>query len=432
MLIEFTVGNFCSFKEPATLSMVAANVHARDRQIDENNTFKATKSLTLLKSASIYGANASGKSNLVDAFSFMCSFVERSSQESQSDEPIRVTPFLFSTATETEPALFQVKMLINGIQYRYGFEVDRSKVIAEWLFSVPSTKEAKLFIRNRQDIVVTRKFKEGQGLETKTRPNALFLSVVAQFNGEVASKVIQWFRRLGIITGLNDRGYRTFTIKKFADGQLRDQIIQLVKDLDLGIQDVISQEGPMSVEQVPSGIPDDLRKIIEKYTDKNNVAIQAVHKKWDSEGNPSSIQALDLEKESEGTQKIFYLAGPIVDTLSNGRVLIIDEMEARLHPLMTQAIVGLFNSNQTNPNNAQIIFTTHDTNLLTNKKFRRDQIWFIEKDRQGASHLYSLAELKVRNDASFEDDYIEGRYGSIPFLGNIRQIFIENGENHEG
>lgn len=151
--------------------------------------------------------------------------------------------------------------------------------------------------------------------------------------------------------------------------------------------------------------------------------IKTVHQKFDSQGNHISLELFDLyEQESEGTQKIVSIAGILVDTFKNGDVLIFDEFDARLHPLITKAIVEIFNSQETNYNNAQLIFMTHDTNLLSNKLFRRDQIWFTEKNKYGATDLYSLVEYRIRNDASFENDYIQGKYGAIPFIGNLNQI----------
>jgi AAA15 family ATPase/GTPase len=148
-----------------------------------------------------------------------------------------------------------------------------------------------------------------------------------------------------------------------------------------------------------------------------------VHRSFDEQGNPTSLVSFDIdENESEGTRKLIYLAGPLIDTLKHGKVLFIDEFDARLHPLITHQIISLFNSNNTNPNNAQLIFATHDTNLLSNRLFRRDQIWFAEKDKLGATHFYSLVEYKVRNDASFEKDYIRGKYGAIPFIGDLAQL----------
>ena len=163
-----------------------------------------------------------------------------------------------------------------------------------------------------------------------------------------------------------------------------------------------------------------------KQAESERVSIQTAHKKFDENGRTVELEIFNLHsEESDGTEKLFYMTGPLLDVLSKGSILFIDEMEARLHPLITRALIGLFNSKENNPKGAQLVCTTHDTNLLSNKLFRRDQIWFSEKDHFGCSHLYSLAELKVRNDASFESEYFEGRYGAIPFLGNVRQVVIE-------
>jgi len=433
MLIEFTVGNFRSFKEPVTLSMVAANTKARDPKVNENNTIVIDDKLTLLTSAAIYGANASGKSNMIRALAFMRRLVISSSKDSQADEPIDYSPFLLNTATENAPSLFQVIFrLDDGITYRYGFEVDGQHVSAEWLFRASTSKETRLFIRENDNIQTARTFKEAKGLKEKTRSNALFLSVVAQWNGAIAAKVLSWFRALAIISGLDDTAYRNFTTKRFADGKLRDKIVNLVKELDLGISDIFSEEINKAEVVLPKNMPDDLKTLLMNNMDDSMVRIKTLHAKWDSEGKPVKSEVFGLtENESEGTQKLFYLTGPLLDVLENRHVLIIDEIEARLHPLMTRAIIQKFNSIESNPRRVQLIFTTHDTNLLSNKFFRRDQIWFVEKDQQGSSHTYSLAEIKikvkVRNDASFEDDYIEGRYGAIPYLGKVQHIYLGEG-----
>ena len=441
MLIEFTVGNFRSFKEPVTLSMVAARLKARDSQVNENNKIKVDDNLTLLTSSAIYGANASGKSNVVRALAFMRQLVLSSAAESQAGEPLGAEPFRLSTDTENEPSFFEIVFLSDGIQYRYGFEVSFTQVISEWLFSVPSTKEAKLFIREENGIKPSQKFfKEGKGLETKTRANALFLSVVAQFNGEVSQSILKWFRRLSIVSGLDDTFYRAFTIQQVIEGKYKSEIIELVRSLDIDIAGIEGIKLDKTQLELPSGIPEDLRTLLLKsIQDKELLTVRTIHPKLNAQGNPAGSVIFDMDhNESDGTQKAFYLAGPIIDALSKGKVLIIDEMEARLHPLITRELIQRFNSIETNPRRAQLIFTTHDTNLLSKKLFRRDQIWFVQKSELCASHLYSLAEIKVddnkvRNDASFEDNYLQGRYGAIPFLGEIKTILLEgdgsNGEN---
>jgi AAA15 family ATPase/GTPase len=449
MLIQFTVGNFHSFKEPVTLSMVATKLKAVDSRIDENNTILVNDDLSLLTSAAIYGANASGKSNLIAALRFMRNFVLSSSRDTEATEAIDIDNFKLSTETAGKPSFFEAIFIEQDIQYRYGFEVDQEKVISEWLFRVPKNREARLFVRENNNIEYSRSFKEGKGLENKTRPNALFLSVVAQFNGTIAMTVLLWFKKLGIISGLNDAGYRNFTIGKFDNTDFRQKILQLVKSLDLGIMDVrVDKSADVKIHAAPvltisiessEEISESVQRKLEKVFGPASVqpmSIQTVHTTFKEDGSPDSLETFDLGlHESEGTKKLFFLTGPIIDTLANGNLLVIDEMEARLHPLITRDLIRLFNSMESNRNRAQLIFTTHDTNLLSNKCFRRDQIWFVEKDDLNASHLYSLAEIKldenkVRNDASFEDDYIQGRYGAIPFLGGVRKIFLEGNQGH--
>ncbi len=436
MLIEFSVENFRSFKERVTLSMVATNTNARDPDVNKNNTIVVNDNLKLLSSTAIYGANASGKSNLVRALSFMRHLILSSAKESQAEEQIPVEPFRLSTETENKPSFFEIVFLLNETQYRYGFEVNTNRIISEWLFSVPSTKEATLFVREENIIKLSsRFFKEGRGLEEKTRPNALFLSVVAQFNGEIAQSILKWFRRIGIVSGLDDTTYRAFTIKQVVEGKYKNEIVQLVKGLDIDINEIEGLRVDKSQVNLPSRMPEELRSVLLKsLQDEEWLTVQTKHPKLDAQGQPVGLVSFDMdENESHGTQKAFYLAGPIVDVLSQGKVLVVDEMEARLHPLLTRELIRLFNSVELNPKRAQLIFTTHDTNLLSNKIFRRDQIWFVEKDSVCASHLYSLAELKVddgkvRNDASFENDYLQGRYGAIPFLGGIKKIIPTGGE----
>jgi AAA15 family ATPase/GTPase len=425
MLIEFSVGNFRSFKSNVTLSMVAAKISAKDKHVDENNTYLADNDLILLTSAAVYGANASGKSNLITAIAFMKNFVLNSSRETQASESINVENFRLSTETSDKPSFFQVVFLMGEKKYRYGFEVDRGKVVTEWLFIAGSRKEIRLFSRDEEGISLARKFKEGKGLQDKTRPNALYISVVSQFNGLISKNVLDWFRNLRIVSGLDDVGYRGFTLDRFEEESFRQDIIRLVKSLDLGIDDITSKKMEQSEVNLPADFPKELKVLIFKNP-SNWFLIQTQHKKYDANGKSVDIEVFDLESnESHGTQKLFFLAGPLLDTLVNGRVLFIDELEARLHPNLTCEIIKLFNSKETNKNHSQLIFTTHDTNLLSNKMFRRDQIYFTEKDRRGSTHLYSLSELKVRNDAFYENDYIEGKYGAIPFIGDLRRISLE-------
>ncbi|MEG4312322.1 MULTISPECIES: ATP-binding protein [unclassified Microcoleus] len=414
MLIGFSVGNYKSFKETVTLSMVASSITEEDKELDENNVFQINDKLSLLKSAAIYGANASGKSNIVAAINFMKWFVLNSSKETQVSDAIDIEAFRLSTETEKEPSFFEIVFLLEDKTFRYGFDVNAREVVSEWLFQADDSQEKMLFERDFNNYILDD-FSEGQGISDKTRSNALFLSVVAQFNGKISGKILLWFSKtLQLISGLQDRQYREETLESFENDRHRHDIIEFIKKLDLGIADI------------------QIKKYISQKTAMfgiYEVGVKTVHRKYDADGKQAAIELFDIEThESEGTNKLFALAGILLDTLRTGKILLIDELDARLHPLITRELICLFNSNETNPHNAQLIFTTHDTNLLSSKSFRKDQIWFTEKDNKGATDLYSLVEYKVGKDASFERDYIIGKYGAIPFIGNFKELI---GELHE-
>lgn len=427
MLIEFTIGNYRSFGDPITLSLEAAAIKSEESSVDENNIIPISKNLNLLTSAAIYGANASGKSNLVHALVFMRELVINSARESQAEEPIKFEPFRLRTSNINKPGYFEVVFLIENQRYRYGFEVTSEKIVREWLFFTPSIREARLFTRENNQIEVNpHYFREGLKLEKRTRDNALFLSVSAQFNGEIALKVMKWFHNFKIISGLNDIGYRGYTIKIYQrDPARKEQITNLVHTFDMGIEEIAIDKVDRSNMPLPKDMPDQLKKFILE-TEGDIFSTKTYHTQFDETGQPIDRVIFDLDQnESEGTKKIFYLSGPILDVLSSGKILVIDEMEARMHPLITKNIINMFNLIETNPKRAQLIFITHDTNLLDRKLFRRDQIWFTEKDSYGSSHLYSLVEFKPRNDESYERNYLRGKYGAIPYLGDLSQINIE-------
>lgn len=428
MIIEFTVGNFLSFRENKTLSLEATNITEY-----KESTFKTGK-FKLLKSAVLYGANSSGKSNFIKAMSTMKRIV-MTSVEKTSASKFEIIPFLLNTSTEKKPSFFELVFLIDKTRYRYGFEIDNSSIHGEWLFKLEGDNEIPLFIREENGIGLTDDFREGHGLESKTRENALFLSVVDQFNGEIAAKVISWFNDLGTISGLSHDNYRGVTFSLLDKKKSKERLLDFFKDLDLGFEQLKFRKEKFQESFLPSDLPTEfLDDIINDLQGKTIARINTVHNKYDENGEKVGFRDFDLrEQESSGTNKVFDISGPIFDTLIGGGVLVIDELDAKLHPLMTAAITNLFNSPEYNTNNAQLIFATHDTNLLSYGRFRRDQIYFLEKDKFEASDLYSLIEYKeegsdkkIRKDRSFEKDYINGRYGAIPFIGNFEEL-LSNG-----
>ncbi len=305
--------------------------------------------------------------------------------------------------------------------HRYGFEIDRQKIHSEWLFRAKE-RETELFERNGQKITLKGVFFEGKGLETKTRPNALFLSVCAQWNGKISTELLSWFKNCGIISGLDDTGYRPYTIKKIENLDARNKILTFIQEFDLGITDLEVQHSTVTADSIPKQLPEGLRKFILDQ-EMNKTTIFTTHKIYNEKDEYVGDKIFDLDiNESDGTKKAFSFSGPLLNVLEHGQTLIVDELDSRFHPIITQAIVKMFHDKNLNPKNAQLIFITHDTNLLDNNFFRRDQVWFMEKNKFGATELYSLADFKVRNDVSFEKDYIAGKYGAIPFLGGITRL----------
>lgn len=421
MLINFSVGNYKSFKDVVTFSMVAANLTSKNKEIDSANIFNYKKSINLVKTAALYGANASGKSNFVKALVFMKNFVINSSKESQATEDINIEGYKLSTTTDNKPSFFEIIFAIKDIRYRYGFELNRDKIHSEWLYRARE-REINLYERNSEEINTKNPFAEGKGLENKTRPNALFLSVCAQWNGNISTEILKWFRNLGIISGLNDFGYRPYTIKQLEKLEDKDKILSFIREFDFGISDLNVKHSNLTEDSIPKDLPEQLFKFL---VDNGGISttIFTTHKKFNEKNEHIGNEVFDLDvNESDGTQKAFSLSGPLLDVLKNGKTLIVDELDARLHPIITQSIVQMFHDKYLNQNNAQLIFVTHDTNLLDNKFFRRDQVWFMEKNKYGATDLYSLVDFKVRNDASFEKDYISGKYGAIPFLRSVKRL----------
>lgn len=449
MFVQFSLENFLSFKDSTTFSMIGYTP-IKEHENDEHHCsvfYDPSEKMKLLKSGVLYGANGSGKSNLLSAMGFFKNFILTSSNEKQAEDEIKVIRFLLSTETDDKPSSFEMIFYVDDIRYRFGFEADKEKIHSEWLFSFnneTSAKETKLFTREFQDIKVNRQFfKEGKGLEGKTRSNALFLSLVAQLNGEVATQILKWFKTdFNIISGLEDTT-TNYTVSKFQkDENFKKIVIEFFKSIQIGFDDIeiIEENNILSLRKnIPSELADEvdsvltaLKKLQQKVKNSENsetetkqISINTLHKKFGEAEDFLKYELIDFSLESKGTRKLFSLLGPIIDTIQSGKILVVDELDSRLHTLLTMELVKFFHSKSNVK--AQLIFASHDTNLLRKDIFRRDQIWFAEKNKIGATDLYSLVEYKVnqvtvRNDASFEKDYLLGKYGAIPFLGDIQKF----------
>lgn len=434
MLIQFVVKNFACFKEETKLSMVASSYDRNTRWKD--NVIEVPKfNLNLLRSAVIYGANASGKSKLLKAMAFMGYMVHSSSKDKQVDEQIDVTPFKLNTENENAPSLFEIIFIYQNEMYRYGFEVTTKEVVSEWLYHRKTTKEVMLFYRDYQEFEdVHSKFRKGKILTDNkmVKKNTLLLSAAAQFDDTTAQSVLNWFNDFNIFSGLQDNRYTGFSMGMLSEKELKPDVMQFINGADLNIVDLKPVE--VNVDELPKDMPKKLKdSIIKRVREEGDTFfsdVSVIHKKYDLNNNfVDNIEFSLDDDESSGTKKYFAFSAPLIVTLKKGEVTVIDELDAKLHPNLVCKIVALFNSKETNPNNAQLIFNTHDTNLLSSRLFRRDQIWFTEKDRYGAATLYSLSDFKkedggkARNSEDYEMNYIQGKYGAIPYLGDFDKIF---------
>lgn len=423
MLIDFTFKNFRSFREEKTLDMEASSITELKDSVIRCGKF------ALLPAAVIYGANSSGKSNVLMAFAQMRNIVLGSVKLNPGDL-LNFDPFVLDLSSPKKSTSFEVHFLQGDTRFRYGFEYNHKEICLEWLYEQHSKeREYNLFFREKNDFSISKtRFPEGLKKESSTPNNRLFLSLTAQLNGEKSMSVMEWFKTCNFLSGLNASGYEGFTLQMFHDHlDGCDEALEFFHHLQLGFKDLVVTDRP---------IPDNLltnltlpneeirKKFMEEFIkDKHFVDVKTTHDIYDEQGNVVSEGSFDnMQMESEGTRKVIELSGPLFDTLLNGKILIVDELDAKLHPLLTRSIVRLFMDKETNPRGAQLIFTTHDTNLLNLSFLRRDQIWFTEKDRTASSDLYSLVEFrdeadkKVRKDNSIEKDYINGRYGAIPFF----------------
>ncbi|MBI1388126.1 MAG: AAA family ATPase [bacterium] len=423
MLIEFSVKNFRSFKDQQTLSMVANNKEKGKPDHLIPLDAPGLQDVSLLKSVAIFGANASGKSNLIKAAMFVQDFVENSATELKPGQKIDVKPFLLNPETAKQPSEFEVIFLHENIRYQYGFVVDSDRVYEEWLYAYPFGRPQEWFRRkfNKRDKrygwnFSSANFKgEKESLKGKTRENTLFVSVAAQFNHEQILSVYEWFSDFFRFINLSmaDFSY-TFTAEKINESEFfRKTVHDIIRNADNGIEQIqvdvkdfdFDQFDDEIVKQISSlGKIEDLKKM--KFLD-----LKLCHRSSDD-----ALVYLDPEDESTGTIKLFSLLGPWIDVTNNGYVVCIDELGAKLHPLLVKFLIEKMNSHQFNDKGAQVIFTTHDTTILDNELLRRDQIWFTEKERNGSTSLCPLSDYKPRNDEALQKGYLAGRYGGIPFI----------------
>ena len=411
MLVDFTVRNYRSIREEQRLSLVAtAGVMKEEGQVFDSGAPGVDR---LLRSAVIYGANAAGKSNFLRGLGAMKTIVITSSG-GQVGDALPIEPFLLDD-TAKEPTTFEVVMIVDRVKYQYGFSATSEDVVEEWLYAFPEKRAQKWFHRER-GVDPTSWFGSHlkgakQSWASACRPNALLLSTAVQLNSEQLRPIFEWFReKLQLVLGTGELP-DSFTARLLKDKSQNTRLSALLKAFDTGIVGIRLEEATPSeewLENMRNLVPEQLQDVV---LERAQSAVRFKH--FSATGSETWF---DLDDESQGTQKLFSYAGPILDVIDSGLILVIDEMNNSLHPLIVRRIVEMFNDPRLNLKNAQLIFASHATSILSTDLFRRDQIWFVEKDRSGGSSLYPLTDFSPRKDASLAKGYLQGKFGAIPYL----------------
>ena len=424
MLLEFSATNYRSIRDTQTLRMTASKYY---KGLEETNCFDVNVAglPKLLRAAVIYGPNAAGKSNLLHALHFMQMFVLLSHSH-QEGQIINVSPFALNTHMGTEPSEFEIFFVQDDVRYQYGFAVNRSRVTREWLFAFPEGKaqrwyERKLDAKAGEDQWYFGSKFTGQRRiwQEATRRNALFLSTAIQLNNEQLKPVFGWFQeRLAVILPGAQINLQ-LSIDQCASEEGAQRIMEFLNSADIGISGIKVTKipiPPVKPEMLPADMPQPLKEqVLRDMQGKAIPDIRFFHKT-----NTGESVSFNFGDESDGTRKLFAFAGPWLDLLAKGHILFVDELDTSLHPLMVRFLIGLVQNSEINTKNAQLIFTTHDTSVLDTEFFRRDQVWFVEKDREQASRLYPLSDFNPRKGEALEKGYLNGRYGALPFIGELR------------
>ena len=411
MILEFSVKNFLSFKEKVTFSMIAnSNKELNDNYVEIGGN-------KVLKSAAVYGANASGKSNLFKILTLVVLML-RSSNSVDINAKLPLIPFKLDKGSVNKPSEFEIKFILDETRYVYGFIADKDKIYDEYLYYYPNGRETKIFDRtNINEYSYTQKDEKIlREIETKNAQNKFFLATATNWNFD-KTKAAYNFLTNGIGTCNNLEILKNMAYKMYETNPdyLKDFAIDFLQKADFNIEDY-----QISQIDVPGEFLTAIPEFITKTLPDKPKAYPVLFK------HKNSDNYLSIDEESLGTQMIFAFIPFLADSLKNKKVLIIDELDKSLHPFLVQYIVEIFNDAEINKNGSQLIFNTHDTNLLDLNILRRDQIWFTEKNSEtGESDLYSLSDFSVRKQENVEKGYMLGRYGAVPFIKNDFNLWEE-------
>lgn len=419
MLLRFSASNFASLRDSQELTMIASKLRGETQGLIETPELRGE---AILPSAVIYGANASGKSNLIKALGRMRNFVLNSHRQGEPGEPLPLKRFALDPNYQDAPSVFSIDFICNSALYSYSFDATSAGFSRESLHVTREGRASLLFERSSQGFSFGRSLKgRNKVIEDLTRPNSLYLSAAAQNNHEELGAVANFFRELRVDSA-NPVPARIVSTR-LAEAGLPEKAVVLLKEIDIGVSDFKIDELPVeqrvnryvlrrSVPQgdlFPAGAPDG--RFVERDRD---LRFRLGHPAIDGKAI-----YFDLADESAGTLQLLAILGPLFLALEKGSVVVIDEFGGRMHTRASEIILSLFNDKATNPKGAQLIVTTHDTNLLNATGLRRDQVWFTEKDHGGATHLYPLTDFETRKGDNLEKGYLQGRFGAIPFAGSF-------------
>ena len=414
MLVGFTFENFASFYNNTEFAMT---VSGNDSRYKELNTF-STPHGELLKSCFMYGANGSGKTNFIDALAFM-KYIVTSELDVQSRIISKPNYFLFNNASKDKPTSFSIAFIVDGTLYDYGFSVLNNKIINEYL-DKKDKRTVNVFTRSGSNFetikINSKEFKNVEHVIKNTREDVLFLSWANFCNNEMAMKIYKWFDSIQIFDADDTHQLLSVTVNYMEEHENgKKDIVDLMNKLGIPIDDfeIEITDSQMS-ETLMAALKKSYKEKFKSIMNVKNIDLKIKQKVYDKDWDNYTMSDFGFELESAGTKKLFEIAGPIISAINNGSVVLIDELDARLHPALVRHLVMMFNSLSHNPNNAQLICNTHDVTLL-DEDIRRDQIYFLEKDEYGVSKLYSLCDFRgIRKDSKILKQYLLGVYGALP------------------
>lgn len=411
MLIEFRVRNYRSIRDEQVISMVAS----KDKKLAETHLMSTSiKALPhVVRSAVVYGPNASGKSTLLRALDYMRAVVAESATVIQLGQTYNVQPFRLDPKWADQPTGFEISFLLNGVRHQYGFTMTSKRIMDEWLLVYRTAKPQQWFSRRYDEKSQNSHYEFSAYLtgprklwQETTRPNALFLSTAAQLNSDLLGPVFRWLVEQPIYFGAGTTPLPDFTTELLQTNAGKLAVRDFLASADISISEVESVPRRGLHQKILFG-PEGTQVSREE---REMMMPRFIHK------TDRGTATFDLQDESDGTQRLYALAAPVLDVLKHGRLLIVDELDSSLHTLLVRRLVRLFHQPEYNPSGAQLLFTTHDTSLLDRGLFRRDQIWFTEKDQDQTTRVYPLSDFSPRETEAWERGYLNGRYGAVPFF----------------